>query len=593
MYPVNLRQTRISICLLLHVSVCVSATAAASTTLAQGQAEFAAGRLLVMAKAGVPQQALEKMVGEAGGQGVHALSNSRIQVIDVPPGNEVAIAQRLSHNPHFRFAELDRRVTATAVPNDPYYGSAWHLSKIKAADAWSASTGQGVTIAVLDTGLDASHPDLAGRVVAGWNFYDNNANTSDVNGHGTAVAGTAAATLNNGLGVAAVAGQAGLMPVRIADANAYAYWSTVAQGLTWAADHGARIANISYVGLADSQAVLSAANYMRSKGGLVFVAAGNNNRDEGYAANEALIPVSATDSADAKASFSSWGSFVALSAPGVDVWTTVRGGGYQTWWGTSIASPVAAGVAALVMSRNPGLTNTQVESILFSTAVDLGVQGRDAVFGYGRVDAAAAVAAASPSVTPAPALDTQAPTVDIGTPLGNSTVSGLAPVTVNATDNIGVTKVELRAGGVLVATETTAPFSFSWNSTQSANGIVNLVAKAFDAAGNSRDSATVSVNVANLQADTTPPVIVFNSPTTGASLTGNVQISITATDNSGAAGIRQTLFINGKQFASSSGGTLNASWNTRKSGTGSFTLLATARDAAGNQSSSQITVTLR
>jgi hypothetical protein len=184
-------------------------------------------------------------------------------------------------------------------------------------------------------------------------------------------------------------------------------------------------------------------------------------------------------------------------------------------------------------------------------------------------------------------------THELGTPLGNSTVSGLAPLTVNASDNVGVTKVELRAAGALVATETNAPFNFIWNAAQHANGMVNLVAKAYDAAGNSRDSATVSVNVANQPADTTPPVVVFASPSNGASLTGNVQIRVTATDDSGAAGIRQVLFINGKQHASSTGGTLTANWNTRKSRAGTYTLEATAEDAAGNESRSRITVTVR
>src|SRR5262249_46069930 len=141
-------------------------------------------------------------------------------------------------------------------------------------------------------GINASHPDLAARMVPGWNFYDNNANTTDVHGHGTAVAGGAAATLNNGVGVAAVAGAARLMPVRIADANAYAYWSTVAQGVTSAADNGARIANISYVGVAGSASVQSAANYMKSKGGLVIAAAGNNGIEETIAPTSSMIVVS-------------------------------------------------------------------------------------------------------------------------------------------------------------------------------------------------------------------------------------------------------------------------------------------------------------
>ena len=149
-----------------------------------------------------------------------------------------------------------------------------------------------------------------------------------------------------------------------------------AQGLTWAADHGARVANISYVGVAASSTVKSAAQYMRNKGGVVAVSAGNNGIDEGIASTTEMIVVSATDSADAKTSWSSYGSFVDLAAPGQSIYTTARGGGYQYWSGTSLASPIVAGVAALVKALRPDFTAAQVESAIFASAVDLGTAGQ-------------------------------------------------------------------------------------------------------------------------------------------------------------------------------------------------------------------------
>lgn len=552
--------------------------------------EFASGRILVMPHAGLPERALARIVKDSGGTGSRRIGQSPLRIVELPRGLEMQAVATLKRNPHIEFAELDRRVAPAAAPNDPYFGSSWHLAKINASTAWDSSTGSGVTVAVLDTGVDAAHPDLSSRIVPGWNFHDNNSNTSDVHGHGSAVAGAAAATMNNAIGVAAIAGQARIMPIRIADANAYAYWSTVAQGLTWAADNGARVANISYVGVAGSSAVQSAAQYMKNKGGLVVVCAGNNNRDEGIAPTTAMIPVSATDENDLKTSFSSWGGFVAMSAPGINVWTTQRGGTYGQWWGTSIASPVTAGVVALMMARKPTLSAAQVESLLYASAVDLGASGRDPVFGHGRVDAAAALRAVDGAT--ASTTDTQAPKVSLASPSGGSTVSGLVSVGVNASDDTGVSRVDLLVNGAVVASDTSAPFAFSWDSTQVSNGSTTLSLRASDAAGNTATSAGVVVTVSNVAvADTSAPVLRISNPVDGSVVSGNVGIRVEASDDSGAAAISQTLLINGTRVASATGGSLSFNWNTRKVKPGSYVIQAVAVDAAGNRSSQSVTVT--
>ena len=550
--------------------------------------DWAPGRLLIQSRAGLSDADVDKVV-KVHGASARRIGQSDLHIVQLP-GNasETAIQAILARNPKLKFAELDRRVAPGAVSNDPYLGSAWHLGKINAASAWDVSNGQGVTIAILDTGVAPTHPDLAASLVPGWNFYDNNANTADVHGHGTAVAGAAAAVSNNGIGVAGVAGGARIMPIRIADPNAYAYWSTVAQGLTYAADRGARVANISYVGVAGSASVQSAANYMRSKGGLVVVCAGNNGIDEGLAATSSMIPVSATDSNDLKTSWSSYGTFVAVSAPGINIWTTTANGSYGQWWGTSIASPVTAGTVAAMMAANPALPNTQIESLLYATAVDLGTTGRDSLYGYGRVNAGAAVLAARNAV----ATDAQAPTVAVVAPLGNSTVAGQVPVDANATDNVGVARVELRVNGTAVATDSAAPFQFSWDSTKVANGMASVVAVAFDAAGNSTSSTAVPVNVANnVVADTTPPTLAIRNPVGGAKVTGTVSISTAASDNSGTSGLKLWIYVDGKQVATGTGAGLSYSWNTRKVAAGAHTVSAVAQDAAGNRTTSVVTVT--
>jgi subtilisin family serine protease len=568
------------------------ATLAAPAFAAQSE-DFAQGRIIVEPRAGLTVAEFDKLLKANGAGKARKLGQSNIHVIDVAHGSEKAIANKLKHNPHFKFAELDQRVEVSATTNDPMLGSEWHLNKIGAATAWDSVQGAGVIIAILDSGMDSAHPDLAGNAVAGYNTYDNNTSTADVCGHGTKAAGSAAATANNAAGVAGVAGQARIMPVRIAYNNSgscYAYFSTMASGVTWAADHGARVVNISYANVPTSSAVQSAANYLKGKGGLLFVSAGNYNRDEGFTPTDTMIPVSATDSADNRASFSSYGSFVALSAPGAGIYTTVQGGGYGAVNGTSFASPVAAAVAALVMSANPSLSADQVKNILFTTAVDLGTAGRDIYFGYGRVNAAAAVAAAK--AMPAP--DTTAPTVSLANPLAGSTVSGLVSVGVNAADNVGVARVDLKVNGTVVASDVAGPYAFSWDSTGVANGMNNLTAIAYDAAGNVATSSTVSVNVANaapaVVADTTAPALAIANPTSGM-VSGTVNVSLNASDNSGAAGINMSLYIDGQLKASGIGSALSYSWNTRKVAVGAHTIQAVARDAAGNTTSRSVQVT--
>jgi thermitase len=585
---------------MLHIPPSIYAASAVTlgllAALAPGRAaaatestEFAAGRVIVMTRAGLPAAALERIVREHGGTKSRRIRDTDLHVVDVPAGLEREAVQRLGRHPHLKFAELDQAVRPAMTPNDPYLGAAWHIGKIGAPAAWDLSRGTGVTIAIIDTGVEASHPDLAASLVAGWNTHDNNANTAPVNGHGTWVAGTAGATMNNGIGVAAVAGSARLMPLRATDASGVGYWSSIATAITYAADHGARVANASFEKLLNSSAVMSAAQYMKSRGGLVVVAAGNSGVDEALPPNANVIAVSATDANDQFASWSSWGGYVALSAPGSPIYTTGLGGTYVQGQGTSFSSPIVAGTIALMMAANPQLANTQIEQLLYSTAVDLGAAGRDSHFGHGRVNAAAAVAAAA-AATP-PAADTQAPTVQIAAPLGSATVSGLVAVNVNAADNVGVTKAELRVNGTLVATDTAAPFAFSWDSSLLANGIAALTVKAYDAAGNVGTSAPVSVNVANL-ADIVPPVVAIVSPKPGPIKgKGSVTITTSAADDRGPAGIQQSLYIDNVLVANASGGALSYSWSMNRVASGAHTIKVVARDAAGNASSATTTVT--
>lgn len=551
---------------------------------AQPADDWAPGRILVMPRAGLPEAALAKILKENGSGKARRVGNSELRIVDLPPGLERQSIEKLSRHPHIKFAELDKAVNVALAPNDPYFGSQWHVTKIGTPTAWDIAQGNGVTIAIIDTGVESTHPDLVNQIVAGWNFYDNNSNTSPVNGHGTWVAGTAGATINNGTGVAAVAGGVKVMPLRVVDGSGVGYWSAIANAITYAADKGVRVANASFEKLLNSASVMSAAAYMKSKGGLVVVSAGNSGVNEGLTPNTSVIPVSATDSNDLITSWSSYGGYVAISAPGVPIYTTGLGGTYVQGQGTSFSSPIVAATVALMMSANPKLSSTEVEKLLFSTAVDLGAAGRDIYYGYGRVDAGAAVKAAATATT---TTDTQAPTASIAAPLANSTVSGLVPINVSATDNLGVTKVELRVNGSLVATDTASPYGFSWDSTTVTNGMASLTATAYDAAGNSATSTAVAVNIANtVVADTSPPSVVITSPTVSTVKgSGSVTIAAIASDNRGTTGLKQALYIDGVLKTTVTGDRLSYSWSLKGVATGSHAIKVIVTDAAGNAGS--------
>lgn len=549
--------------------------------------QWVPGRLLVQPRPGLSDEEFDKVLKGHGAKRVGQIPGIGVHIIQLPPtASEKAVAALLSKNPHIKFAEPDMILEPQGTANDPYFPSAWHLPKIGATTAWDSSTGSAITIAILDSGVDASHPDLAGKLVAGWNFYDNNSTTTDVYGHGTKVAGSAAAVTNNSLGVAAVAGGAKIMPIRVTDTSGMGYLSYMASGITWAADHGARVANLSFQAAGGYSTIQSAAQYMKNKGGLVTTAAGNTGTAQSFAYSDTNIVVSATDSSDNKASFSSYGNFVSVAAPGVSIYSTVKGGSYGAVSGTSFAAPVTAGVVALVMAANPSLSAGTVQNLLYSTAKDLGSAGKDTTYGYGRINAAAAVAAAKGGSGGG---DTSAPTVAISAPTAGATVKGLVSVNVSASDNVGVARVDLVVNGTKLASDTSSPYGFSWDSTKVADGNATLVAYAYDAAGN-YSSSTVTVKVANGSGgDTIAPVVSISNPLSGSKVSGNVSVQASATDNVGVSSL--SLYIDGKLVAKAQGRNLSYTWKTQYVASGTHSLQVTATDAAGNTGSKVISVT--
>lgn len=436
----------------------------------------------------------------------------KIKLMRVPQGQtpeEVVERLRGSEAEEVEFAEVDMLVAPSYIPNDPSYGNAWQLPKIGAPLAWDMAKGDGITVAVLDTGVDCTHPDLAVNCVTGWNVSNNTGDTTDIHGHGTKVAGTIAAVGDNAIGLAGVSYLSKIMPVRITDDTAgYASWSAIARGITYAADNGARIASNSYAS-SDSYSVQSAATYLRNKGGIFVAAAGNDSSLITYANPTMIVTAGATNSSDVRASWSNYGTPVDIAAPGVSVYTTVRGGGYGSVSGTSFATPITAATLGLIFSANPALTPAQAETILFSTAKDLGDAGWDQYYGWGRVDAGAAVTMA---LSTEGVRDTLAPSVP--TNLSATALDGarVALSWTASTDNDKVSGYTIFRDGVKLVTLTGTTYT---DTTVSPNMTYVYTVQASDASGNlSGMSASVSVTTPVLSVAITSSSVRSKTATT-------------------------------------------------------------------------------
>ncbi|MCU7722189.1 S8 family serine peptidase [Actinoplanes sp. KI2] len=341
-------------------------------------------------------------------------------------GSAADALRQLRADPAVSAASLDYKRQITATPNDPgyTYGDQDYLKTVRVPQAWDRTKGSTAQlIAVVDTGVNGAHEDLKGRTVAGYNAITNTAIAagakSDDNGHGSMVAGIAAANTNNSIGVAGVAWTGRVMPVKALDKEGSGWDSDIARGVTWAADHGAKVINLSLGGPDDDAVLHDAIKYATNKGALVVVAAGNSgdNAPQYPAVYPEVLAVGATDHAGNLTDFSTYGDWVDVAAPGYAIVSTgpgldpANGPGedYYIGDGTSFAAPIVSGVAALVRSEYPALTVGQVISRLKLTARDAGPRGLDPYYGYGVVDAFAATGGAWTTDFPQRALGTGEP----------------------------------------------------------------------------------------------------------------------------------------------------------------------------------------
>ena len=344
-------------------------------------------------------------VGAAGGTKLPPLAAERLttprrrvenplkymQILELRPGTDLlAVIQRLEVRPEVTFAGVDGIVSASYDPNDPYYvyGILWGMEKIKAPEAWSVETGStNVRVAVIDSGISYTHPELAGpRIINGWDYVNNDGDSTDDDGHGTHVAGTVGATMDNNTGVVGVA-QCEVLGVKVLGADGTGFESWCANGINYSVNSGADILNLSLGAPYQVPQVEAALNYAAASGCLAVCASGNSAGPVKYpAAYASSIAVGGSNSADGRYSYSCFGAEQDLAAPAVGITSTDLGGGYTSGTGTSQATPHVAGAGALLKSHNAGLTAADVRMLLESTADDLGAVGWDPYFGHGRIN---------------------------------------------------------------------------------------------------------------------------------------------------------------------------------------------------------------
>jgi len=353
-------------------------------------------RVAVTFKAGVTRARIAAVISAAGGTLEQAIPEIHAYLVGVQPERRAEVLSSLQSSSAVASASKEPISEAfDTSPDDVDWPQQDGLRVAGFPKAWDVTQGSSkIVVAVIDTGVDSNHPDLRGALVPGWNFIGNDANPMDDHGHGTAVAGVVAARSNNHVGGAGICWRCLVMPIKVLDAKGSGDDTLIAAGIVWAVDHGARVINLSLGGPGSSVELANALAYASAKGVIVVAAAGNAGvtTQSFPAADPHAISVAATTVADRRYSWSNYGSWVRLAAPGCNIAPILVGGGYGTFCGTSSATPVVAGLVALELSAQPAATAREAEDALARAAVPL-----PGFVQYGRIDAGRTLALLHPA----------------------------------------------------------------------------------------------------------------------------------------------------------------------------------------------------
>jgi thermitase len=475
-----------------------------------------AGHILVRFKATPSQAVLDQLNIAFGAKTVGKIPEIGVTHLQAPPQVGLALLQHLHGRSDVEFAEFDSTIEAFLQPNDPYFSAAfasshygnvsqWGPQAVSAPEAWNLTLGDpSIVIAVVDTGVDSSHPDLASKIAGEYSYVGRSA--KDGFGHGTHVAGIAAAATNNDVGIAGMCPSCGILSVKVLNDQGSGYMSDVASGIIYAASHGARVINLSLGGSGRSDTLRSALQYAITNNALPVCAMGNSSSSSNTpepAYWHDCLSVIATDQNGVKAGFSNSGVKADVAAPGVAILSTMPtypvtltstygfSMNYDALSGTSMATPMVAGIAGLVLSRNPSLTPAQVAGIIMASSGDGVNWNSNLAFG---------VVNASNAVTNAIHGDYTAPLAKVVSPAEGATVSGLVTVQAAPTDNTTVHHVDFVQNGtrfmpLLTGASSTSgtgknavsspAWTVSWPSTTVFNSSITVSVFAVDMFGNS------------------------------------------------------------------------------------------------------------
>jgi parallel beta-helix repeat protein len=435
-------------------------------------------------------------------------SNSRAMVADVPLSTLYSFMSEAEKGGLASYIEPNMRYEIDTVPNDPDWPRQWGLHKIEADWAWNTTVGDPtILVAVVDTGIDWYHPDLTANYVAlGYDWVNNDPDPMDDNGHGSHVAGVIAAAINNNVGIAGLA-QVRIMAEKALDESGSGRSSELANAIVHAVHQGANIISCSWGTYAESTVLHEAVRYAYEHGVLVVAAAGNDATSVKHypAAYDEVVAVAATDELDNPASFTNYGDWVKVAAPGVHIYSTVLDGTYAYMSGTSMSTPHVSGVAALIWSRFPDMTRDQVWAQLQRSSDDLGESGFDVYYGYGRVDARKAVEQA-PS-------DHDVLVLSLKTPpyprLGNATVVNATVLNMGKSNESAITVQLLVNGGVVhsqiidfLMNGASASLSYLW--TPIIQGVYNVTCYVLPITG----EAIVNNNFLSVQVNVRAPQVI-------------------------------------------------------------------------------------
>jgi subtilisin family serine protease len=351
--------------------------------------------LLVRFDGSASNAAVERAVAAAGGTLEPSANDAGFTKVSAGSKPAAEVLAALADSPVVDLVEPNRIRYADAVPSDPRYSNqASYLEAIHLPEAWDRVTGNdAMVMAIIDSGVQLSHPDLTGRIVPGYDFVNRDATPEDDFGHGTMVAGIAAASTNNGIGVAGAIWAGKIMPIKVLDSQGAANDDNIAAGIRYAVDRGADVINLSLGGPGASSVLQNAVDYATTNDVVVVGAAGNDGDTEPHypAACDGVVAVGAVDNFGNLASFSSRGPWISIVAPGVSITTTSRVSNYGQGSGTSFSSPLVAAVAFLLRAADPNATQQSIVARLLDSADDLGAPGFDNLTGVGRVNAEAAL----------------------------------------------------------------------------------------------------------------------------------------------------------------------------------------------------------